>query len=98
MITDEFKEKAVNLCVSLAQARSETGSERAAIEVAVSAFNDIGVGESYIDGAGNAVFDLLGAQAGPTLLVDGHADSIPLHSADKWSCDRAIRESCVWSL
>ncbi len=86
-ITDEFKDKAVNLCVSLAQARSETGSERAAIEVAVSAFNDIGVGESYIDGAGNAVFDLLGAQAGPTLLVDAHADSIPLHSADKWSCD-----------
>ena len=39
-----------------------------------------------IDEAGNAIGEL-GHGDGPRLLIDGHIDSIPLHSVDRWTMD-----------
>jgi acetylornithine deacetylase/succinyl-diaminopimelate desuccinylase-like protein len=48
-------------------------------------FASIGTGLSYIDARGNAIWesDLHGREG--CLMLDAHMDSIPLHSADRWS-------------
>ncbi len=72
---------------TLAMTKSETGREGDAIEVALGLFNDVGVGRAYVDRQGSAVLEIDGDGEGPTLLIDGHIDSIPLHSASAWSHD-----------
>lgn len=83
-ISEEISDFARVLCQSLARAKSETGLEGDAIEVALSGFESVGEGDAYIDEYGNAVL-VVGDGQGPTLLLDAHADSIPLHSAEQWS-------------
>lgn len=83
-ISEEISDFARVLCQSLAKAKSETGLEGDAIEVALAGFKSVGGGDAYIDDYGNAVL-VVGDEQGPTLLLDGHADSIPLHSAEQWS-------------
>jgi putative selenium metabolism hydrolase len=39
-----------------------------------------------IDGSGNAV-GVVGPADGATIMIDGHIDSIPLHSAARWTVD-----------
>ena len=87
IIGEEMRQRALEVAIALARAKSETGCEGASIEVALDAFISVGAGHAYIDQAGNAVLELVGKEAGPTLLIDGHADSIPLHSAAKWTFD-----------
>ncbi len=72
---------------TLAMTKSETGRESDAIDVALGLFNDVGVGKVYVDRQGSAVLEIDGDGDGPTLLIDGHIDSIPLHSATAWNHD-----------
>ncbi len=87
LITAAGYEKVDEAARKLAMTKSETGREGDAIEVALGLFNEIEGGRSYIDRQGSAVFELQGDSSGPTLLIDGHIDSIPLHSASSWSHD-----------
>jgi putative selenium metabolism hydrolase len=52
-----------------------------AAEMAKLGFRDV-----HIDTAGNCV-GYLGSGPGPRLLIDGHIDSIPLHSDERWTVD-----------
>jgi len=68
---------------------SVSGSEEAAIRLVASALTDLGFDEVRIDASGNCV-GVARAPAGatgPRLLIDGHIDSIPLHSEESWSVD-----------
>src|SRR3989442_6019707 len=66
--------------------RSESGAEEAAVRLAVTAMEDVGFDDVRIDAAGNAI-GIAGMGDGPRLLIDGHIDSIPLHSIDRWTVD-----------
>jgi putative selenium metabolism hydrolase len=86
----------VGFARALARTPSVSGSERAAVELAAERFTDLGFDSVEIDAVGNAVgvlgdpgdpADRAGAGRGPCLLVDGHIDSIPLHSAERWTVD-----------
>ena len=76
----------IELARLLAMTRSESGSEEAAVRLAVTAMEDAGFDEVRIDAAGNAI-GIAGMGDGPRLLIDGHIDSIPLHSIDRWTVD-----------
>ncbi|MDQ1393942.1 MAG: hypothetical protein QOF30_2919 [Acidimicrobiaceae bacterium] len=86
---------AVNLARQLAMTPSVSGGEEAAVRLVATAMEDLGFDEVRIDGAGNAVGVAFGpggargAWAGdhPRLLIDGHIDSIPLHSRERWTVD-----------
>ena len=80
---------ALPLARALAQTSSVSGTEEAAIRLVVAAMEDAGFDEVRIDGSGNAVGVArpLDGRNGPTLLIDGHIDSIPLHSVDRWTVD-----------
>jgi putative selenium metabolism hydrolase len=71
---------------SLAQTPSESGTEKAVVELTTERFLALGFEQVEVDPAGNAI-GIMGSGDGPRLLIDGHIDSIPLHSVDRWTVD-----------
>jgi putative selenium metabolism hydrolase len=89
LAADRFGQVSVSslpLARALAQTPSVSGDEEAAVRLVVAAMQEVGFDEVHIDTAGNAVGVVRGG-SGPKLLIDGHIDSIPLHSADRWTVD-----------
>jgi putative selenium metabolism hydrolase len=87
---------ALPLARGLAMTPSVSGQEEAAVRMVAAAMEDLGFDEVRIDGAGNAVGVCFGpdgarvaagAAGPPRLLIDGHIDSIPLHSEQRWTVD-----------
>jgi putative selenium metabolism hydrolase len=76
----------IEFATELARTPSVSGSERAAVELAAARFRALGFDDVEIDRAGNAV-GYIGSGSGPRLLIDGHIDTIPLHSAERWTVD-----------
>jgi putative selenium metabolism hydrolase len=76
----------VGFAQSLAQTPSESGTEKAVVELATEHFRALGFDSVEVDAAGNAI-GIMGSGEGPRLLIDGHIDSIPLHSIDRWTVD-----------
>ena len=74
------------LARELARTPSVSGDEEAAVRLVAAAMSDAGFDEVRIDGAGNAIGVVTGGP-GRRLLIDGHIDSIPLHSAERWTVD-----------
>src|SRR6266446_5087029 len=76
----------VELARLLASTPSVSGNEGDAVKLVIDAMNAAGFDAVRVDAAGNAIGEI-GRGAGPRLLVDGHIDSIPLHSLERWSVD-----------
>ena len=76
----------IDLARSLASTSSVSGTEEAAVRVVEQALLGLGFDEVRVDDVGN-VMGVIGTGAGPRLLIDGHIDSIPLHSEDRWTVD-----------
>lgn len=71
----------------LASTPSVSGDERAAVGLMAEAMADSGM-TVEIDRTGNAIGLMgRGEPDAPRLLIDGHIDTIPLHSADSWRVD-----------
>ena len=77
---------ALQLARDLARTPSLSGDEEAAVRLVVAAMEEAGFDEVRIDGSGNAIGVITGGP-GRRLLIDGHIDSIPLHSAEQWTVD-----------
>jgi putative selenium metabolism hydrolase len=77
----------IELARRLAMTPSESGSEGAAVEVVADAMRQAGMSVT-IDRSGNAIGTIgRGIAGAPRLLIDGHIDTIPLHSHEKWTVD-----------
>ncbi|HZQ83840.1 MAG TPA: M20/M25/M40 family metallo-hydrolase, partial [Acidimicrobiales bacterium] len=76
----------LDLARDLARTPSVSGTEEAAVRRVAREMTDLGFDEVRIDDAGNAIGVMHGG-SGPRLLIDGHIDSIPLHSEDRWTVD-----------
>jgi putative selenium metabolism hydrolase len=90
----------VGFAQSLAMTPSVSGAERAAVELAAREMDRLGFDEVTIDEVGNCV-GYVGQGPGPRLLIDGHIDSIPLHSEGNWTVDPfggVIREGRLYGL
>jgi putative selenium metabolism hydrolase len=90
----------VGFATSLAQTPSVSKGEQAAVELAADQMRHLGFDEVEIDATGNAI-GVFGSGAHPRLLIDGHIDSIPLHSAARWSVDPfggTIRDGRLYGL
>jgi putative selenium metabolism hydrolase len=74
------------LARALAMTPSVSGDEEAAVRLVIAAMEDCGFDDVRVDDAGNAI-GVAGRGEGPRLLIDGHIDSIPLHSEDHWTVD-----------
>lgn len=57
------------------------------MRLVAAAFEALGFDEVRIDESGNAIGLMRSGREGPRLLIDGHIDSIPLHSIERWTVD-----------
>lgn len=76
----------------LAMTPSVSGSEGPAIELTASRMRELGFDRVEVDDVGNCIGIIGTAGTGrtarwPRLLIDGHIDSIPLHSRELWTVD-----------
>ena len=76
----------VDFARELARTPSTSGTEQAAVQLAARRFEMLGFDHVEIDATGNAI-GIVGSGSGPRLLIDGHIDSIPLHSEQRWTVD-----------
>lgn len=74
------------LAVALAATPSVSSDEGAAVALVAEHLTGFGFDRVEIDEVGN-VCGLIDGGDGPRLLIDGHIDTIPLHSAASWSVD-----------
>lgn len=77
---------AVDLLRDLVRAPSPSGRERPAVLAFAAALRDLGYDDVVVDGVGNAV-GVLRRGAGPTLVFNGHLDTVPTGDADAWPAD-----------
>lgn len=97
MIADD--DSVVALARQLAATPSVSGTEGEAVHLVAAAMDGLGFAVD-IDDAGNVV-GVMGDGDGPRLLIDGHIDSIPLHSEERWTVDPfagTIRDGCLYGL
>jgi len=90
----------VEFATALASTPSVSTGEQAAVELAVARFAALGFDQVEIDPVGNAI-GIFGSGAQPRLLIDGHIDSIPLHSQARWTVDPfggTIRDGRLYGL
>ncbi len=76
----------VDFATALARTPSVSTGEQAAVELTAARFRALGFPTVEIDGTGNAI-GIFGDGGHPRLLIDGHIDTIPLHSEARWSVD-----------
>ncbi len=77
----------VGLARQLAMTPSQSGSEKQAVDLVADAMQTAGF-QVTVDRSGNAVGTIGRGTAGaPRLLIDGHIDTIPLHSEESWRVD-----------
>lgn len=89
----------VELTQALIQADSPSGAERPAADVLIAAFEANGFDEAYLDDAGNAVGVLEGRTPGPTVMLNGHIDTVPTGDPSLWPhppLSGALAEGRVW--
>lgn len=86
MAADVDESGLVAFARELARTPSVSGAEQEAVELAAARMRALGFGDVEIDPVGNAV-GYLGSGESPRVLVDGHIDSIPLHSPRRWTVD-----------
>ena len=92
-------ENTVRLCSRLIQARSYSGEETEAAYVLRAAMKMLHYDEVRVDEYGNVIGCIHGSRPGPTVLLDGHIDTVKVPDPKKWTQDPfggKIDEDRVW--
>ncbi len=88
----------VDLTSALIRAPSPSGHESPATRLFCQAMADLGFDEASLDRAGNAVGVIRRGQ-GPTLVLNGHLDTVPTGDAEAWPHDPLggeVVDGMVW--
>ena len=78
--------KLINFTQSLVRIPSFSVQEKAVVERVIEEMHSLGFDRAWIDEYGSAIGVIEGAHSGPTLLLDGHCDTVGAIPAD-WSHD-----------
>ncbi|MDZ7703123.1 MAG: M20 family metallopeptidase [Trueperaceae bacterium] len=73
----------VALAQQLVRLHSPSGAEADAMALLISTFKTLGYDDAYLDDAGNAI-GVLRRGDGPTLMFNGHLDTVPLGDEALW--------------
>lgn len=77
-------EKVVQLTQKLVQNQSYSGHEKGVSEALQAYFKENGFDEVHVDHYGNTIGHIKGNKPGPTVLMDGHMDTVPVSNEDDW--------------
>lgn len=75
----------VKFAQRLIRQSSISGKEDALVKTVVGEMQDLGFEQAWIDKVGNAVGLVVGDKAGPTLLMDGHCDTVGVAPGVAWT-------------
>jgi SAM-dependent methyltransferase len=84
---NDRKDESVELLRDLIRTQSFTGGEREIADLIARKFKIFGFEDVRIDGAGNVICKLIGSGEGPTLLYNGHMDTVPAGDRSLWEFD-----------
>ena len=84
MLTQERKEQLVETLQNLIQRRSYSGEEKEVVEYIKETALKLGYDEVHVDKYGNVICTIKGKYEGPTVLMDGHIDTVPVDE-EKWT-------------
>ncbi len=80
-------DKLIAFTQDLIRLPSPPGQEQAVIRRAEAELRSLGYDQVWLDDYGNAIGVIEGAQTGPTLLFDGHADTVGIAPGVPWQTD-----------
>ncbi|AZU64476.1 YgeY family selenium metabolism-linked hydrolase [Neobacillus mesonae] len=86
MLTEERKANVIKLCQSLVRLKSYSGEESLVAKEIKSFAEQNGFDEVIVDELGNIMLVMVGNIDGPTVLFDGHIDTVPV-TLDRWTVD-----------
>ena len=84
---DNRKQKVIDLCRKMIQARSYSGEEGQVVAVMTDFFKNNGYTEVHVDKYGNCIGLIKGRRPGPRIVFDGHMDTVPVPEPSKWTHD-----------
>ncbi|NJP40310.1 YgeY family selenium metabolism-linked hydrolase [Oscillospiraceae bacterium HV4-5-C5C] len=80
-----MQDKAIALCQAMVQCRSYSGQEEGVARILKQFFEQSGYDQAYLDEFGNAIGVINGSHPGPTLVFDGHMDTVPVPDPALWT-------------
>ncbi|MFT8310808.1 MAG: YgeY family selenium metabolism-linked hydrolase [Sporolactobacillus sp.] len=80
------RDQVIHLCKALIAAQSYSGAEDQAAGVITEFAKNCGFDEVSVDALGNVALIINGTLNGPTLLLDGHIDTVPVNK-EHWATD-----------
>lgn len=89
----------VKLCQDLVRAKSYSGQEQDVADVLHKEMDALGFDEVVVDKYGCVIGTIHGNRPGPTVLFDGHIDTVPAENADKWTYppfEAQIHDGRIW--
>ena len=86
-LSEEREQQVIDLCRDLIAIRSYSGEEEGvALRLREFCLSQ-GFDEVYTDEYGNLIATIKGNRPGPTILFDGHMDTVPVQERDSWKHD-----------
>lgn len=86
LLSNEQKDQVIYLCQELVKIKSYSGEEKEVADKIKNYAEKSEFDEVIIDEMGNVLLTMNGDREGPTLLFDGHIDTVPVN-VDKWDKD-----------
>lgn len=83
LLSNEQKDQVIYLCQELVKIQSYSGEEKKVAEKIEKYAHKNNFDEVSIDNMGNVLLTMNGEDDGPTILFDGHIDTVPVN-IDKW--------------
>jgi putative selenium metabolism hydrolase len=80
-------EQLIAFTQQLIRAKSLSGEEKEAQALIYAKMIELGYDEVWTDPYGSVIGKVKGAGDGPSILFDGHIDTVPVNSPEKWSHD-----------
>ena len=87
MLSNERQQQLIELCQNLIQAESYSGNEGEVVNRIRTAMENFKFDEIYVDRYGNIIGGIHGNRPGPTIVMDGHIDTVPVNDPTKWKQD-----------
>lgn len=87
MLDKENESRLIKLCQDLVKVKSLSGEEEEVAQVLATFFKESGFDEIKIDSCGNSIGIIKGNMPGPTIVLDGHLDTVPVGDINKWTVD-----------
>jgi putative selenium metabolism hydrolase len=78
------EDQLISLCQKLVQIESLSGKEEAAALFLKKSMLELGFDEVWMDSKGSVIGKIRGSGNGPTLLFDGHIDTVPVSNPKLW--------------